>query len=92
MGRPLIIDVEDLADDISGIVSLLEKLVEMHEEETLRKLLKTERTSVSKETPFHANKGMKVFPPLFRKLQYMCEVGVSELAITETSMLVTASA
>jgi hypothetical protein len=40
MGRPFIIDVEDLADDISGIATPQEKLAEMHKEETLRKLLK----------------------------------------------------
>jgi hypothetical protein len=34
MGRSFIIDVEDLADDISGIATLLEKLAEMHKEET----------------------------------------------------------
>jgi hypothetical protein len=60
MGRSFIIDVEDLADDISSIATLQEQLAEMHKEETLRNLLKTGRTSVNKETPLSANKTVKV--------------------------------
>jgi hypothetical protein len=36
MGSPFSIDVEDLADDISGIAVLQEQLIEIHKDETLR--------------------------------------------------------
>lgn len=51
----------------------------MHEEETLRKLLKTGRNSANKETPLHANKAVKVLLPVFSaNYKYLYEAGVSE--------------
>jgi len=63
----------------------------MHEEETLRKLLKTGRNSANKETPLHANKAVKVLLPVFLQTTSTCmKQGFLKLATTKTSMLVAA--
>ncbi|XP_042221907.1 zinc finger BED domain-containing protein 5-like [Homarus americanus] len=86
--RPFDVQVEDLSEEESSILSLQEELIEVQHDETLlfnfqRQSLGVFWTAVKKEKPVLGSEAVKVLLPF--AITYLCESGFSALALIKTN-------